>query len=87
MGNGPGKKPKVRIPVVRSRRSEAEGTPVRHTDGVKVSQRCRATHDVPYTLRCVLEASHMWTWNMPVNTPEGVMAAVLMHQDSKGGRW
>jgi hypothetical protein len=38
--------------------------------------RCRVTHDVPYTLRCVLEVH-------PVHADRGVMA----HKDKKGNWW
>lgn len=49
------------------------------------STRCRATHDVPYTLRCVLEASHGW---VPVyRDGMDIVGAFLMHEDKNGGRW
>lgn len=42
----------------------------------RTSNRCRVTHDVPYTLRCVLEVH-------PVHSERGVMA----HKDKRGEWW
>lgn len=44
-----------------------------------VSDRCRATHDVPYTLRCILGAEHVY-----LGMPE---AASRRHVDKEGGVW
>jgi hypothetical protein len=53
--------------------------------GVSTSTRCRATHDVPYTLRCVLDASHGW---VPVySDPMDIVGAFTMHEDKDGRRW
>lgn len=51
---------------------------------VGTSTRCRATHDVPYRLRCVLDASH----TIPIvlaNRPGYSM--VRDHEDKEGNRW
>jgi hypothetical protein len=51
----------------------------------RTSQRCRATHDVPYTLRCVLDASH--TWQMVATDASGTVGMVTMHRDKNGDTW
>lgn len=56
---------------------------------IATSNRCRATHDVPYTLRCVLDASHAWTSVIePQKSSTGeTVTVVTKHQDKKGGTW
>jgi hypothetical protein len=53
------------------------------TPGVPTSGRCRATHDVPYSLRCILDASHAW---VPAYVRGGI-GAFMQHMDKKGGTW
>jgi hypothetical protein len=46
------------------------------------SNRCRATHDVPYTLRCVLDVSH----DVDVTTLTDVHQ-YQPHRDKNGREW
>lgn len=43
------------------------------------TERCKATHDVPYTLRCVLGVGH--------DRATGRHARDVMHRDKNGGVW
>lgn len=45
--------------------------------GIRTSGRCRATHDVPYSLRCVLDGPH------PMREADGV----VLHRDKEGKWW
>lgn len=56
------------------------------------SQRCRATHDVPYTLRCVLHEMHVHrvVRDAIVTSGEYAGARVVVyepHQDKDGRTW
>lgn len=75
----------------RMRPAETTNNPMSNKGVVTITQptgtstRCRATHDVPYTLRCVLEASHAW---VPVyRDGMDIVGAFAMHEDKNGGRW
>jgi hypothetical protein len=77
--------------VRRSERAEANATPV--TTNVKpMSDRCRATHDVPYTLRCVLPATHVSVVVRSAVVLSGEYAGATVtvyqpHEDKDGRTW
>ena len=59
---------------------------------VPTSQRCRVTHDVPYTLRCVLPAGHVWVIVRQAVVLSGEYAGATVtvyepHMDKDGRTW
>jgi hypothetical protein len=74
----------ARVVAKASQRAELMGTPA--VEGLTTSTRCRATHDAPYTLRCVLEALHDVK---PVTIPErpGFGMVQPKHRDKEGNEW
>jgi nitrogenase subunit NifH len=82
-------KPYARNRVKRSERVEADASTTR---GMMTSQRCRVTHDVPYTLRCVLHEGHVHVvvHSAVVQSGEFAGATVVTyqpHQDKDGRTW
>lgn len=87
-----GREPKVgaRNRVRKSERAQAAGSPWQGAN--QTSTRCRAMHDVPYTLRCVLDASHVHqvVRDAIVTSGEYAGARVVVyepHQDKSGRTW
>lgn len=61
-------------------------------EAVRTSDRCRATHDVPYTLRCVLKADHVHEVLRSATVQSGEHAGKTVvvyepHEDKQGNRW
>jgi hypothetical protein len=56
------------------------GVVARVPQGKHTSERCRATHDVPYTLRCILDVRHDDTRVANVWEP-------TPHEDKEGNLW
>lgn len=59
---------------------------------VPTSSRCRATHDVPYTLRCVLPEIHVYVVVRSAIVQSGPLAGSTVtmyepHQDKNGDTW
>lgn len=44
------------------------------------TNRCKATHDIPWTERCILEF-----WHIQMNTVDPSFD--IRHEDKKGNRW
>lgn len=67
------------MPRIHTRRTEAAPAPTTREHGgtwlplgVRSSDRCRATHEVPYTLRCINSAGH---------------TSLMNHVDKEGNTW
>jgi hypothetical protein len=62
------------------------------SEAIQTSPRCRVTHDVPYRLRCVLDASHAWTPLVSREITSGEFAGQTVavfepHKDKDGRTW